>query len=88
MGILVYRSRIPASAVATLLRVSLPTVYRWFYGINDVADEFRARVSRLVAMLEDAFEKKELPAIGTMEERVAILVRIVRSRLGTSPPQA
>jgi len=85
LGVLVYRANVPASSVAILLRVSLPTVYRWFYGINDVAVEFRKRVTRLSNMLEAALESKHLPVKGSAEVRSQALADVVRAALATTP---
>ncbi len=83
LGILVYRSNVPAASVAIALHVSLPTLYRWFYGINgsDVAPEFRKRVIRFSGILEDALETGILPAQGSLEQRIQVLVGVVRNAL-------
>lgn len=78
LGVLVYRSAIPAHAIALLLRASLPTLYRWFFGVNDVAAPFRGRVARLIPVLEAALESGILPAHGSAEERTQVLVEIVK----------
>lgn len=81
LGVLVYRCNVPAAAVATLLRISLPTLYRWIYGANDVADPFRKRVTRFCLILQDALAAEVLPAHGGLQERVQILADVVRATL-------
>ena len=88
LAIVVYRNNLPASAISTLLRVSLPTLYRWFYGVNDVDLRFRARVARLLGILEGAAMVGRLPAHGDFADRVQTLVDIVRANLATPPQQS
>ena len=85
LGMLVYRSHLPASAIAVVLQVSLPTLYRWFYGVNDVDNKFQRRVLRLSGFLQEALGDGRLPAQGILEQRVQVLVALVRQ--GLAKPQ-
>lgn len=90
LGILIYRCNIPAASVAVLLRVSLPTLYRWFYGINDVAAEFRKRVKKFNFMLEESLEEGTLPIPKEMidiEQKNQVLAEIVSDGLARAKAQ-
>lgn len=86
LGVLVYQSNVPASAVSILLRTSQPTFYRWTYGENDVAPAFRKRVTRVISILRNALITGMLPAQGNTEQRIQRLASVVRAAL--DKPQA
>lgn len=78
LGVSVYQCNVPADAIAALLHVSLPTVYRWFYGTNDVDPPYRKKVIRLTAILTLALETGSLPAEGSKDDRTQALIAAIR----------
>jgi hypothetical protein len=61
--------------------VSVPTLYRWFYGTNEVAAMHLRRTGKLCAILERALENGRLPARGTLDQRTQVLAEIIREEL-------
>jgi hypothetical protein len=68
---LVIDGNVPVEAVAQLLVVSEPTVYRWMYGHSHPRDQDKiAKIKRLLTVLRKAKRAKDLPLSGTTKERV------------------
>lgn len=68
---LIIDGNVPVEAVAGLLVVSEPTVYRWMYGQSKPRDLDKiAKIKRLLTVLRKAKRAKDLPLSGTTKERV------------------
>lgn len=88
LGVFVYLCNVPSDAIADKLRVSLPTVYRWFFGTNDVDPPYRNKVIRLTAILELAYKNELLPAVGTKEARTQALTKAITDVVEKARAQA
>ncbi len=79
LGELVVGGNIPIEAVAGLLKVSEPTIYRWMYGAAATRDIDKiAKITALLKALRSAKREKDLPLEGTFQERVARAVAVVK----------
>lgn len=75
---LVIEGNVPVEAVASLLNVSEPTVYRWMYGESAPRDADKiAKIKRLLTVLRKAKRAKDLPLSGTTKERIKATGNIV-----------
>jgi hypothetical protein len=71
MAKLVIDGNVPVEAVAQLLSVSEPTIYRWMYGYSKPRDLDKiAKIKKLLTVLRKAKRAKDLPLSGTTRERV------------------
>lgn len=71
LGELVLGGNVPIEAVAAVLRVSEPTIYRWMYGQATPVDPDKIlKIKRLLTILRKAKRAKDLPMVGTTKERV------------------
>lgn len=68
---LVIDGNVPIEAVASLLNVSEPTIYRWMYSSSKPRDLDKiAKIKRLLTVLRKAKRAKDLPLSGTIKERI------------------
>lgn len=78
MAELVIDGNVPIEAVAQLLRVSEPTVYRWMYGTSKPRDRDKIdKIKKLMTVLRKAKRAKELPLQGTTKERIKAMTPLV-----------
>lgn len=78
LAMLIIEGNIPVEAVASMLNVSEPTIYRWMYGQSKPKDIDKiAKVKRLLTVLRKAKRAKDLPLSGTMQERVKATAALV-----------
>lgn len=70
LGELVLDGNVPIDAVAKLLSVSEPTIYRWMYAESHPRDRDKIqKIKRLLTVLRKAKRARELPLEGTGQER-------------------
>lgn len=70
---------IPIEAIASLLAVSEPTVYRWMYGVSNPRDIDKiAKIRRLIQILRKAKRARDLPLAGTTKARVRLTGELVK----------
>lgn len=80
LGELVTRGHVPVAAVAGVLNVSEPTVYRWMLGLASPRDKDKIiKIKKLLVILRKAKRAKELPMAGAMSERIARFTTIVKT---------
>jgi len=78
LAILVVDGNVPVEAVASMLNVSEPTIYRWMYGQSKPRDLDKiAKIKRLLTVLRKAKRAKDLPLSGSTKERVKATVALV-----------
>ncbi len=78
MGVLITEGNVPIEAVAKLLNVSEPTIYRWIYGTSAPRDLDKIdKIKRLLTVLRKAKRAKDLPLEGTFPERVKAVKGLV-----------
>jgi hypothetical protein len=69
---------VPIGAVAVLLAVSEPTIYRWMYAESHPRDRDKIlKINRLLTVLRKAKRAKELPLEGTVAERTDKVAELV-----------
>ncbi len=67
---LIIEGNVPVEVVASLLRVSEPTVYRWMYGHSEPRDADKIlKVKKLLTILRKAKRAKDLPLAGNTKDR-------------------
>lgn len=75
---LVIDGNVPVEAVAELLAVSEPTIYRWMYGHSKPRDADKIRkIKTLLTILRKAKRAKDLPLAGTTKERIKLTGELV-----------
>lgn len=75
---LVIDGNVPVEAVAGLLSVSEPTIYRWMYGDSNPRDLDKiAKIKRLLTVLRKAKRARDLPLEGTVKERIRLTGQLV-----------
>lgn len=75
---LIIDGNVPVEAVAGLLVVSEPTIYRWMYGYSKPRDLDKiAKIKKLLTVLRKAKRGKDLPLAGTTKERVKATGQLV-----------
>ena len=75
---LIIDGNVPVEAIAALLVVSEPTIYRWMYGQSTPRDLDKiAKIKRLLTILRKAKRAKDLPLSGTTKERVKGMTGLV-----------
>lgn len=78
LAMLIVEGNIPVEAVAGMLSVSEPTIYRWMYGQSKPRDIDKiAKIKRLLTVFRKAKRAKDLPLAGTMKERVKATAMLV-----------
>lgn len=78
LGELVLDGNVPIDAVAELLSVSEPTIYRWMYAESHPRDRDKIlKIKRLLTVLRKAKRAKELPLSGTVAERAQKVAGLV-----------
>lgn len=78
LAVLIIEGNIPVEAVASMLNVSEPTIYRWMYGQSKPKDIDKiAKTKRLLTVLRKAKRAKDLPLSGTMKERIKATAALV-----------
>lgn len=71
MAELIVDGNVPVEAVAGLLAVSEPTIYRWMYGYSKPRDIDKiAKIKKLLTVLRKAKRGKDLPLAGSTKDRV------------------
>lgn len=76
---LIIDGNVPVEAVAGLLAVSEPTIYRWMYGYSKPRDLDKIlKIKKLLTVLRKAKRGKDLPLSGTMKERVKTTAELVK----------
>ena len=78
LGDLVYKNNIPPSAIAAVLEVTEPTIYRWFYLTAHPQPVYHKEIRNLIAILRKAEKARELPLDGTFDKRVSLLGAVIR----------
>ncbi len=78
LGEFIISDNIPVEAIASLLSVSEPTVYRWAYGFSSPRDPDKiAKIQRLLTVFRKAKRAKELPMFGPIKTRIAVTADLV-----------
>lgn len=78
MAELMIDGNVPIEAVAQMLRVSEPTVYRWMYGTSKPRDPDKIdKIKKLMTVLRKAKRAKDLPLQGTTKERIKAMTPLV-----------
>lgn len=78
MAELVIDGNVPVEAVAGLLSVSEPTIYRWMYGHSKPRDIDKiAKIKKLLTVLRKAKRGRDLPLAGTTKDRVRLTGNLV-----------
>lgn len=88
LGDIVYRNNIPPSAIAAMLDVAAPTLYRWFYMETDPRGVYHKQIRRLLALLRKAERGRDLPLRGTYQKRVKALGEIITKYKTVTMPAA
>ena len=71
LGELLIAGNVPIEAVAGLLSVSEPTIYRWMYNHSTPRDADKiVKIKRLLTVLRKAKRAKDLPLRGPIRERI------------------
>lgn len=87
MGELMVEGNIPVGAVAVLLKVSEPTVYRWMYGHSTPRDtetqSVTRNIKRLNTILRKAKRARQLPLVGTISVRTAGIAYLIEQHKPT-----
>lgn len=78
LGRLALRYNIPPLAFAQLLRVSEPTVYRWFYGDSKPRAIYTTNIRRLISVFKLAAQAGDVPLEGTYRERMKQVAPIIQ----------
>lgn len=80
LGELIINGNVPVEAVAGLLSVSEPTIYRWMYmhSIPRDADKI-VKIKRLLTVLRKAKRAKDLPLRGSIKDRIAKTGELVKT---------
>lgn len=78
LGEFVVDQGVPAEALATMLNVSNPTIYRWIFGHSAPRDKDKiAKIKKLLTVLRKARRARDLPLTGDRKERQVALRLIV-----------
>jgi IS30 family transposase len=78
LGQLVIRGNVPIQAVADLLSVSEPTIYRWMYSESTPRDADKIlKIQRLLTVLRKAGRAKDLPLRGSIKDRIKATGQLV-----------
>lgn len=68
---LVIDGNVPVEAVAELLSVSEPTIYRWMYGHSNPRDADKiVKIKKFLTILRKAKRARDLPLAGTIKARI------------------
>ena len=70
LGRVSLKYNIPARAFASLLQISEPTVYRWFYGESTPRAVYMTNIKRLFAVFKLAAAAEDVPLEGTYAQRM------------------
>lgn len=77
---LIIDGNIPVEAVAGLLSVSEPTIYRWMYGHSEPRDADKIlKVKKLLTIIRKAKRARDLPLTGNTKERIDLFVEVVKT---------
>lgn len=75
---LIIEGNVPVEAVAELLHVSEPTVYRWMYGSSKPRDIDKIdKIKKLLTILRKAKRARDLPLAGNTKDRVKATGQLV-----------
>jgi hypothetical protein len=75
---LIIDGNVPVEAVAALLAVSEPTVYRWMYGHSEPRDADKIlKVKKLLTIMRKAKRAKDLPLVGNTQTRIDAFLKVV-----------
>jgi DNA-binding transcriptional regulator YdaS (Cro superfamily) len=86
---LVLGGNIPVEAVAQMLAVHEPTVYRWMYGSSRPRDADKiAKINRLVTVLRKAQRAHDLPLEGSVRARLVATANLVMTHRPVPKPSA
>jgi hypothetical protein len=78
MAGLIIDGNVPVEAVAAMLSVSEPTIYRWMYGSSKPRDADKIlKIKRLLTVLRKAKRARDLPLSGTTKERIKATIGLV-----------
>jgi hypothetical protein len=69
LGLVFYKSNIPAFCVIQELGISEPTFYRWIFGSTEIAKDRQPDIIKLIKQLTKAKSSGILPAEGCIEQR-------------------
>jgi hypothetical protein len=80
LGTLILYGNVPIEAVASLLSVSEPTIYRWMYGQSQPRDADKiVKIKRLMTILRKAKRARDLPLHGTIKVRIKMTADLVQT---------
>lgn len=89
LGELVLESNAPVGAIALILQVSEPTVYRWMYGDSEPRDKDKiVKIKKLQTILRKARRAKDTPLAGNVTERTAHMMELVVKHRTPAPAPA
>ena len=78
MAKLIIDGNVPVEAVAKLLAVSEPTIYRWMYGYSKPRDPDKIlKIKKMMTILRKAGRAKDLPLAGSTKERIKATIALV-----------
>ena len=78
LGEFVVNGNVPVEAMAKILNVSEPTVYRWIFSQASPKDRDKiAKIRKLITILRKAKRARDLPLMGTLKARMAQLPHIL-----------
>lgn len=86
LGTLVLDGNVPIEAVAGLLSVSEPTIYRWMYGQSVPRDADKIiKIKRLLTVLRKAKRARDLPLHGSIRDRIKMTAALVQTHRPVAP---
>jgi len=77
LGFVAMKYNIPARALAELLKVSEPTVYRWFYNGADPRQIYMTNIRRLMQVFKAAAIAGDIPLKGTYQDRMGAVRTVI-----------
>jgi transcriptional regulator with XRE-family HTH domain len=87
LGQISVTQNIPAKALADMLRISEPTVYRWFYGESEPRSVYIPNIKKVLRLLRVARTSGDLPLHGTYDERIDELREIILKHSANVPSE-
>lgn len=77
LGAEMVAANVPVAGVASLLRVTTPTVLRWMRGESTPRETYHRSIRKLTAILRRAKKERRTPLAGTYRARMTELHAIV-----------
>ena len=77
LGHVALKYNIPARAMADMVRVSEPTMYRWFYGEAEPRAIYLPKIRRMMQLFRLASETGDIPLEGTYGQRMLAIRDVI-----------